>query len=155
MDASPQALSVELERALLRQLADAWYQVSTSHFRGALKRPQLRLVEGRSFFAHWNRENRIISFSRPFVLETDWGSVVEVLKHEIAHQYAHEVLGAIDETDHGPAFQRICERMGIDAQASGPAPSGGPPTPESKVLKRVAAQPDTVCAGVARKPAAT
>jgi hypothetical protein len=44
--------------------------------------------------------------------------VLEVLKHEMAHQYVHEVLRE-DEPAHGPAFRAVCERLGIDARASG------------------------------------
>jgi hypothetical protein len=65
-----------------------------------------------------------------------WGSVLEVLKHEMAHQYAHEVLGAVDETAHGPAFLHLCQRMGIDPAASG---TPAPVAPErDRLLERVA-----------------
>jgi hypothetical protein len=37
----------------------------------------------------------------------------------MAHQFVHEVLGHRDETSHGPSFQSVCERLGIDASASG------------------------------------
>ena len=37
----------------------------------------------------------------------------------MAHQYAWEVLGAKDETAHGPAFRQVCEERGFDARASG------------------------------------
>jgi len=66
------------------------------------------------------------------VLEQSWGAVVEVLKHEMAHQYAHEVLGATDESAHGPAFRSVCERLGIDAAAS------GVPQAEGRVVATVA-----------------
>jgi hypothetical protein len=45
--------------------------------------------------------------------------VVEVLKHEMAHQYVDEVLGKSDETAHGPAFRKVCADRGIDARANG------------------------------------
>ena len=48
-----------------------------------------------------------------------WGVVVEVLKHEMAHQYVDEVLKATDEAPHGPAFRRVCEDRGIDKRTSG------------------------------------
>src|SRR5690606_31547415 len=51
--------------------------------------------------------------------EMSWGAVVEVLKHEMAHQYVDEVLGNCDETAHGPAFRRVCAERGIDARANG------------------------------------
>jgi hypothetical protein len=44
---------------------------------------------------------------------------VEVLKHEMAHQFVYEVLGHHDESSHGPSFQRTCEQLGIDPHATG------------------------------------
>ena len=46
--------------------------------------------------------------------------MVEVLKHEMAHQYAHEILGARDESAHGEAFRTVCQRLGIDASGDVP-----------------------------------
>ena len=67
-----------------------------------------------------------------------WGVVLEVLKHEMAHQYAHEVLGATDEDSHGAAFKQVCDRLGIDARASGmPAAEGGSTADEERVLARI------------------
>jgi hypothetical protein len=62
--------------------------------------------------------------------------VVEVLKHEIAHQYVSEVLKAAEgEPAHGPAFAEVCARFGIDASASGlPETSAA----EQRVRDRVA-----------------
>jgi hypothetical protein len=65
--------------------------------------------------------------------------VVEVLKHEMAHQYADEVLGARGETAHGAAFRRGCELLGIDPAASGLPDQVGPiPDEEARVLGRIA-----------------
>ena len=44
--------------------------------------------------------------------------VREVLKHEMAHQFVHEVLGHQEEPSHGPSFQRVCQQLGIDPRAS-------------------------------------
>ena len=45
--------------------------------------------------------------------------LVEVLKHEMAHQFVDEVLGVHDEPDHGPVFRQVCDERGIDARAAG------------------------------------
>jgi hypothetical protein len=67
--------------------------------------------------------------------------VVEVLKHEIAHQYVAEVLGEPDGTAHGPSFRDLCERLGIDARAAG-LPEAGPGVvpgeTETRILGRIA-----------------
>src|SRR5262249_39851913 len=69
--------------------------------------------------------------------EQPWGVVVEVLKHEIAHQYVHEILGETDETPHGPAFRATCARLGIDAAAAGMPRA--PASPEqSRLVEKIA-----------------
>jgi hypothetical protein len=65
--------------------------------------------------------------------------VLEVLKHEMAHQYVHDVLGETSQTPHGRAFRDACARMGVDARASGVpgAPREGVRA-EEKMVERVA-----------------
>jgi hypothetical protein len=63
--------------------------------------------------------------------------VVEVLKHEMAHQFVTEALGDPDPTPHGTAFRAVCERHGIDASAAG-VPDAAPSAEADRVLARVA-----------------
>ena len=70
------------------------------------------------------------------MLERPWGAVIEVLKHEMAHQYVHEVLGETEQTPHGRAFREACARMGVDARASG-VPDAPPGTGEEKIVERI------------------
>jgi hypothetical protein len=74
------------------------------------------------------------------VLGHRWTLVVEVLKHEMAHQYVDEVLGVRDETAHGAVFQRVCAERGIDPRAVGlpeERASSDPSVPRAKILERV------------------
>jgi len=112
-------LNAELERALLHELAAEYRSLNQTHFKGALRAPTLELVEGSSRLGRWDRERRALELSRLLVVSQGWPVVVEVLKHEMAHQYAHEVLLATDEAAHGPAFRDVCARLGIDATATG------------------------------------
>jgi predicted SprT family Zn-dependent metalloprotease len=130
-------LSAELEATLLRELMRCWHELNVTFFNEALRRPVLRLVDSRSLLGRWDRTRRTIDMSRSMVLEKSWGSVVEVLKHEMAHQYVHEVLDATDETAHGPAFRQVCARIGIDAAASGLPKSDE--TGRARILERVSA----------------
>jgi predicted SprT family Zn-dependent metalloprotease len=126
-------LSIELEAALLRALADDWKHLNWSHFREKLAPPAFELLDGGSDLGRWVADTRTLKVSRRLVIEQPWGVVVEVLKHEMAHQYVHEIIGA-NETAHGPAFQKVCEQLGIDAAARGiPKASDD----EQRVLDRV------------------
>ncbi len=109
---------IKLERALLYELAATHRRLNDSHFGRALTAPQLALSDASSFLMRWLGPTHTIEVSRPFVLSTAWGSVTEVLKHEMAHQYVHEILRE-SETAHGAAFRATCERLGIDARAAG------------------------------------
>lgn len=120
-------LSTKLEAALLREIAEQYRHLALAYFKGALRIPQFELVTARTRLGRWIEATRTIELSRPLVLEQPWGVVVEVLKHEMAHQYVVEVLGERGETAHGPRFKSVCTRLGIDAAAS------GMPIPKSEV----------------------
>jgi hypothetical protein len=119
-----QELSAELEAALLRQLMISWRDINESFFHGLLRKPVLRLTTHRSLLGRYHHDERTLELSRPMVLTSPWIAVLEVLKHEMAHQYVREVLGVTDESPHGQAFRDTCSRLGIDARASGPPPEG-------------------------------
>jgi hypothetical protein len=112
-------LTAALEAALVRELRATYRQLNDSYFRSGLRAPTMELVPTRHALGRWIPATRTIEISRPLVVEQPWGAVVEVLKHEMAHQYVHEVLGETGQTPHGPAFQEACARLGIDARASG------------------------------------
>jgi hypothetical protein len=131
------SLSAELETALLRELMRAWRELNLTFFKTALRPPVLRLIDSTALLGRWDAAHRTLELARPFVVSAAWGSVLEVLKHEMAHQYAHEVLGAVDERAHGPAFRSVCERMRIDPAASG-LPTSSEGGERARVLERVA-----------------
>ncbi|PRP94297.1 SprT-like domain-containing protein [Enhygromyxa salina] len=122
-------LSVELEVKLLERLAYEWRAINYTYFKDALRQPVLRLSDTRARLGQWHGELRSLEVSLPLVLERPWTHVIEVLKHEVAHQFIDERMN-VDETAHGPTFRRICERLGIDARATGdPGDAAGPDTP--------------------------
>jgi hypothetical protein len=135
-----ETLGAELEAALLRELTSTYRDLNDGHFRGRLTAATITLSEAASRLGAWKRETRTIELSRALVLAEPWGVVVEVLKHEMAHQYVHEVLRIVDEPAHGPAFRELCERLGIDAAAVGlpAAGAGGGDEAARRTLSRIA-----------------
>ncbi len=132
-------LDAELEAAVLRALVRDWEAINYAHFRRALKPPVFLLSDATSFLGRWSPRDRTLEIARTLVLEQPWSVVVEVLKHEMAHQFAHEAMCALDETAHGAAFRRACEVLGIDPAASGlPEGKGALPDEEARVLSRIA-----------------
>jgi hypothetical protein len=132
-------LTIELEAALLRELAAEYNNLSWAFFSSRLQQPTIELVDSAAHLGRWVPRVRTIELSRAFVLTRPWGVVVEVLKHEMAHQAVEDLLGVRDETAHGPAFRLLCQQLGIDPSARG-EPSGASvrDEAESRVLERVA-----------------
>jgi predicted SprT family Zn-dependent metalloprotease len=131
-------LSADLEAALVRELRLSYNDVNAAFFRRKLKPAAIELSDVASRLGRWVADHRTIEISRILVLGQSWGVVVEVLKHEMAHQFVYEVLGATAETAHGPAFQKLCTELGIDASASGMPASAERGGEEARVLERIA-----------------
>ena len=114
----PTPLTIELEAALVRELHATYQDLNAAYFKRALRTPALELSDATGRLGRWRSDVRSIEIARTLVMDQPWGVVVEVLKHEMAHQYVHEILGQTSETSHGPAFRDVCKRLGIDATAS-------------------------------------
>lgn len=131
-------LTVELERAALRAVRRCFDDINGSYFRWGLTPPSFELVEHTSRLGRWVGEHRCIELARSLLTEHRWGVLVEVLKHEMAHQYVDEVLGVHDESSHGPAFRRVCQERGFDPAASGVPRDPGASDRHAEILDRIA-----------------
>ena len=131
-------LGAELEAALLRELRTTYQDLNHAYFRRKLAGAAIELSDAGSRLGRWVPDLRTIEIARHLVLGQPWGIVIEVLKHEMAHQYVHEVLGAVGESAHGPAFRELCERLAIDASAAGMPTAGGKTEEDARVLERIA-----------------
>jgi len=129
----------DLESLALHQIAREYARLNASHFKDALRAPTFELGNSESFLGRFAPDSRSLEMSRRLVLHEGWGAVVEVLKHEMAHQYVIEVLRVEGESSHGPAFRRICERLAIDPRASGvPEPEAEAREEDERIVLRVA-----------------
>ncbi len=130
-------LTAELETALIHELLQSHRQLNWLYFKNKLRPVTMWLSSSETHLGLYRSDVASIEVSRALVLGQPWGVVLEVLKHEMAHQYVYETLGITDETAHGPAFQRVCAELGIDAAAAGlpRAPDGAE---SEKVIERVA-----------------
>jgi hypothetical protein len=116
-------LVVDLERASLDALRRTYQELNVTFFSDRLRPPALRLARTSRRLGRWDREQRTLEISWQLLTERSWGVVVEVLKHEMAHQWVDEVLECTTEPAHGPTFRRVCQQRAIDARARGvPAP---------------------------------
>src|SRR5262245_19660563 len=122
-----EALSAELEAALLRELRARYDWDNRERFGGRLLPPVIRLSDSSVRLGQWHAATRTLELSRALVLGRPWLEVTSVVEHEMAHQYVDEFLKVRDETAHGETFRRVCAERGIDARAAG-APASGSAT---------------------------
>jgi hypothetical protein len=101
-------------------------------------RPVLELGDAGSRLGRWERAVRTIQLGRSLLTDHGWGVAVEVLKHEMAHQFVDEVLGLEAESAHGRAFRDVCAERGIDARAAGVPQARASRDDEGRILDRIA-----------------
>jgi hypothetical protein len=112
----------KLEHRILHGLACEWetaFWVLNTSYREMLSRPIFSLGDLKQRWGHFSEDRREICLSRDLVLNHSWDAVQEVLKHEIAHQLAQELLGADGEPPHGPSFMKACQLLRANPKASG------------------------------------
>ena len=135
-----------LERRILHGLSCEWDNAigGLDHsLRERCLKPAFSLKNMKNRWGYWNREKRLICLSRNLVLDHSWDCAKEILLHEMAHQIAEEVLGSDKEPPHGPAFQRACNLLRANPEASGKYPlldervSGDAVRTEDKIMLRV------------------
>ena len=136
----------ELERRILHGLACEWESALSmlSSFDGKkLRRPLFSIRDMNGRWGYWSEEKNEIAVSRNLVLNHSWDAVREILLHEMAHQFACQVLSASNEPPHGPKFKRACYLLKADSKASGNCQpldeliSQGLAGTEDKILLRV------------------
>lgn len=112
-----QGIPLEVERAVLRELTNWWRHIANGQFHGQMKPASIHLHDGVKHLGRWVAADRSISLSRTLVANASWVEVLEVLKHEMAHQYVTEVMGLGSVDPHGAAFRDVCAARGIEASA--------------------------------------
>lgn len=112
----------ELERRILHGLSDEWEAalwVLNRSYSFMMKKPMFSIRDLNEKLGYWILEKREICLSRDLVINHSWDAVVEVLLHEIAHQFASEALHAYHESPHGRSFKKACQLLRANPKASG------------------------------------
>ena len=84
----------------------SWYGIS-------LAAPAFRIIDSRTILGSWNPDSGTISIAAALINEYSWDTVINVLKHEMAHKYVHDYLKSEMERPHGKAFQQACKKIGV------------------------------------------
>ena len=103
-----------------------------------LPKPSIEITDAESIYGSWTSGIRKITISSILVKNHSWDHVLEVLKHEMAHQMVSE-YGSTD-TSHGFLFEKSCNRLGVSAWAR--KATGNMPGNIAPVKHRVLSQED-------------
>jgi hypothetical protein len=145
-------LPTGLEAMVLQELRASWVDANQKLFGGAL-RPCVLALESMAALGRWDPASRQIRLSITLVIDRPWLEVVEVLRHEMAHQYVTEVLRVIDEAPHGPTFRKVCEDRGLDGRARSASVKADPAVERIRKLLALAESPNEHEADVALQAA--
>ncbi|MEI6397801.1 MAG: DUF2786 domain-containing protein [Pseudomonadota bacterium] len=130
-------MSDEIERLWVAQLYKEHQEISWYH-RAGLTPVVIQLSDMTSAWGKWDPFFRTITLSRRLITGHSWDVVLEILKHEMAHQYVSERLGGISDTAHGGSFKTACLKLGVAswaARATGEIPEVIP-TLRERVLSK-------------------
>jgi hypothetical protein len=84
-----------------------------------LTRPVIRIQSLSHMWGYFDPEHKVISINEKLILNYNWETVCMVLKHEMAHQIAFEVLtpsysnSSSKSNPHGDLFQRACDLLAL------------------------------------------
>lgn len=74
--------------------------------------PIFEISSGQRQLGCWQGGTRSLRVSEHLITSYPWGITLQVLKHEMAHQYCSEVLRS-KSTAHGEDFQKACSYLGV------------------------------------------
>lgn len=101
----------KLERAWLAQLQFEHVEICRQR-RINLAPPVFELTDDTSLLGSYDAAHRVLRMSRRLIHHFSWHVTLQVLRHEMAHQFCFE--SAVDDTGHGDSFQQACEILGVD-----------------------------------------
>ena len=88
------------------------FKVICHTYKVELTPPVIEVATSKGSLGQWRRESRTISINKHYIEKSPWENVIEVLKHEMAHQICSELLCS-DESSHGNDFKNACEILMI------------------------------------------
>ena len=131
-------------RACVQQLYREHAEIAY-RYKVTLRPVVLQIVDMSRHFGRWDPQLRAITLSQQLIDGYTWDTVIEILKHEMAHQMVSEYFHG-DEA-HGSLFAKACAWLSVAPwarQASGELPArlpnwrdGQPDMMQERLLKKV------------------
>ena len=76
-----------------------------------IQTPIIQIDDHTSRWGAWDPSTRTLSLSKRLIENHPWEIVLEIFKHEIAHQLVTDTQG--DTSPHGSVFKLACEKIGV------------------------------------------
>ena len=83
-----------------------------------LRPPEVQVDAEMKPWGAWEPVTRTVTLSQRLILHCSWDSVLETLKHELAHMLVDEYFRVPGAAPHGEEFKRACRMLGVSAKAS-------------------------------------
>ena len=93
---------------LLHEHDNICYQTNISLFQ-----PTINISNNMGRIGQWDQKTRTISISKKIIESQSWSVVIEILKHEMAHQYVSEYFQGEDNSPHGDNYKYACKILGV------------------------------------------
>ena len=110
MDSSTKTSFESIKSFLNLQLYKDYDHILYS-YRVKMLKPFIKVDSLESFYGSWCEKTRTITLSEKLIENYPWDLVLEVLKHEMAHQYVSEVL--LQQEAHGSFFKEACQILRV------------------------------------------
>jgi hypothetical protein len=94
-----------------RQILYWWKYYNSLYLHEALIAPLIDVGDSKTYLGRWRCDPPVITISYDHIVRDSWLTVLDTLRHEMAHQYVDQVIRPDGETAHGPAFRMACKRL--------------------------------------------
>ena len=84
-------IRLELQNAWILKLLRWWHDYNDEYLSGALRPPIFLLSHQSQHLGQWDHARRTLTISAAHIELNLWLSVMETLRHEMAHQYVDEM----------------------------------------------------------------
>jgi len=101
---------IKLRRAWISQLYEEYADIFW-RYKIKIGKTIIEISESEKYWGQWYPELRTIKISEDLIKKHSWDVVINILKHEMAHQIVTQVFSG--DGGHGELFQKACQMIGL------------------------------------------
>ena len=130
------SLSCEIARKLRHRIEYEYSRIYQEYnLQGKISKAIINLSNATSYLGKWDGQHNSITLSSTLCLNYHWHEVIEVIKHEIAHQIVDQYIKPLDHhCAHDHYFVEACEMICVANWARSAKVHNNPKAPDSSEL---------------------